>query len=194
MQGQNKLLLSLDGRTVLDHVIDQVKHAPFSEVIAVTGHESVFVEPVFSSRDLRFIRNEAYTSGMHSSIRAGLLALREPADFVAVCLADQPFLRAGDYETLIQAAAAHPGAGLISPLIDGERGQPTLVSMRLRDEILAHPDDDRGAHYLFARHGFIGVDLTEQALPLAFHDVDTPEAFALAKRMWQSQSGSEVTP
>lgn len=184
MRDANKLLLELDGRTtVLARVAKELKASPFCEFVAVTGHQADLVEPLLSVYDFKLVRNSNFSSGMHSSIRCGLEALDPSrADFFAVCLADQPFLTRSDYAAMIEAATAQSEAPLLYPVIDGERGQPVLISMKLRDEILAHDDDDRGCHYLFKKYGGRSVDLSHSANALAFYDVDTPEMFAHARR------------
>lgn len=189
MGGANKLLADFDGRTVLERVASAVARAGFSDIVAVTGHQSSAVEQVLSLFDFRVVRNAAFETGMHSSIRRGLEALPVGASsYFAVCLGDQPFLSIDDYSTLIAAAEAFvadapPELPLIYPVIDGERGQPVLIPTSLRAEILAHADDDRGCAYLFASHPSMPVDLSQSAHALAFYDVDTPEALAHARAM-----------
>ncbi len=183
MAGANKLLLDLDGRTVLERVCTELSRARFSDYVAVTGFESSLVEKELAAFNFRVVRNEAFSLGMHSSIRRGLMALPSTSAFFAVCLGDQPFLTAADYSALIAAADSHPTEKLIYPVVDGERGQPVLIAMSLRDEVLAHEDDDQGCKYLFARYGGMPVDLTHSANALAFYDVDTPAAFAHAQRL-----------
>lgn len=183
MEGANKLLLELDGRTVLQRVCSELEQAPFDDYVAVTGYQSDLIEQELSLFDFRVVRNPSFEVGMHSSIRRGLECLPAREGFFAVCLADQPFLTTEDYSVLIAAARANPSEKLIYPVIDGERGQPVLISMSLRSEILAHPDDDKGCQYLFKKYGGLAVDLTHSANALAFYDVDTPTAFAHARHL-----------
>ena len=185
MEGNNKLLMSLDGRSVLARVAGEIAKAPFSEVVAVTGHQTDLVETELRPFGFPFVTNANFANGMHSSIRAGLMALSTKADYFAVCLGDQPFLTTADYTAMIQAARENPQAKLIYPKINGERGNPTLISMSLRDEVLAHADDDKGCSYLFARYRgteeAVVVDLSHRSSRHAFFDVDTPQAFSQAR-------------
>lgn len=187
MEGKNKLLQDLGGRSVLKRTMDEISRAGFSRILAVTGYESPAVGAEVDAMDFPHVQNFRFSSGMHSSIRRGLETLMRESgsvarsDFFAVCLGDQPFLRACDYAALIAATRANPSAKLIVPVIGGQRGQPTLISMSLVDEILAHEDDDRGCRYLFEKYPALSVDLGPSAPAFAFHDVDTPAALALAR-------------
>lgn len=192
MEGENKLLMKFDTESVIARTAGQVSRARFSEIVAVTGHQSLLIENElqgFSER-IRLIGNPHFEVGMHSSIRAGLQALSAPADFFAVCLADQPLLTVRDYDHLIRAAAlvveAQPSTLLISPRYNGVRGTPTLISMKLKDEILAHEDSDRGCHYLFERYpnDVAFIDMPFAARPL---DVDTKPMLEQARSVAQAE-------
>lgn len=186
MEGENKLLMRFDTESVLSRTAGQVSRAQFLEIVAVTGHDQLKIEnelKPFGER-IRGVHNDVFDVGMHSSIRKGLESLQTKAEFFAVCLADQPLLTVRDYDHLIRAASlmleAQPSTLLISPRYSGVRGTPTLISMKLRDEILAHEDSDRGCHYLFERYAddVAFVDMPFAASPL---DVDTREMLEQAR-------------
>ena len=191
MEGNNKLLMPLDGRSVIARVAGEIASAGFCEVIAVTGFEADLVDSELHSFGFPIVRNESFATGMHSSIRAGLEAVSNKADYFAVCLGDQPFLTSADYASMIQAARENPQAKLIYPKINGERGNPTLIAMSLREEVLAQPDNDKGCAYLFARYRgteeAVVVDLSHRSSRHAFFDVDTPHAFSQARYLSSEQ-------
>src|SRR3712207_287446 len=110
MLGENKLLVELGGCTILRRVAEEACRAPFSIVVLVTGHEQNAITEQVLGLPIVLAHNENYERGMHSSIRAGLLALGSSAKFFAVCLADQPFLTAEDYGILIDQAERSPDA------------------------------------------------------------------------------------
>ena len=186
MNGANKLLQDLGGRSVLSRTVGELRQAGFASILAVTGFQSPLVEQELDALDVPFVENKSYETGMHSSIRCGVESMTAngtfgSCGFFAVCLGDQPLMRADDYAALIEAAKLNPSASLIVPIVNGERGQPTLISRKLCGEILAHADDDRGCRYLFDKHPMVAVDLTSTANHFAFHDVDTPEALTIAR-------------
>ena len=183
MDGENKLLMKFDSQSVLRRTSNQVCQARFHDVVAITGHERERITAELQAFDrIRIVHNPQFEVGMHGSIRAGLKTLDASADFFAVCLADQPLLTSRDYDFLISVAEAHPSALLIAPRYAGIRGTPTLISMRLKSEIEAHADSDRGAVYLFERY----PDFTVYAdMPSPRHslDVDTQEMLHSAREV-----------
>jgi molybdenum cofactor cytidylyltransferase len=190
MEGANKLLMRFDSTSVLARSASQVVRAGFSDVVAVTGFEADLVEAELEdfqtsnpfAGSMRVVRNRFFENGMHSSIRVGLSALSPEAAFFAVALADQPLLTASDYAHLISAAREFPSAKLIAPVYAGVRGNPTLISMSLRSEILAHEDSDRGCSYLFERYPnevyYLDMPFAQRNL-----DVDTRELLREAKEV-----------
>ena len=174
--GTNKLSLPLETQTVFETTLGEIEDAPFAEVIVVTGHEAEVIKPLIARGRALHVHNPNYNAGMHSSIRAGLENLPASEGFVAVCLADQPLLKRSDYTRLIEAAKKNPEARLISPTFRGQRGNPVLISLGLKKEILAHPDDDKGCAYLFKSYPD-RVVLIEMPTDACLIDVDTPEAY-----------------
>ena len=180
MATENKLLKSLKGKPVLQRTIEALSAAPFSEIIAVVGHQAPQITALLSEFSVPFVSNENYQVGLHSSIRKGLQSLKQPCAFFAVCLGDQPLLQTSDYLKLIESAQANPQAKLIYPAFEGQKGNPVLISFTLKDEVLAHPDSDRGCFYLFEKYSSSAVRV-ELSSKSALMDVDTPELFAEAE-------------
>ena len=152
MGGRNKLLLEVEGRPLVRRTLEEIAKISFSEVVVVTGHESGQIESALRGLPAKFTHNPAHQSGMHSSIRAGLLALADECDAFFVCLADQPYF---DHRNLLKSIAAIDGdreGGVFVPVHEGTWGQPVLISSRYIPEILAHTDGDHGCSYLFKRH------------------------------------------
>ena len=169
--GSNKLLVNWKGAPLVQWTLSEIQSAPFSEVIAVTGHDGLNLSPIL--RDVRVVNNPHFDHGMHSSIRAGLKEINLTEGFVAICLGDQPLLNSSDYDELISKADLK--FKLIYPSFNGERGNPVLINLSLREEILSHPDDDRGCSYLFKRYPQSCLEV-RMSTDACLRDVDTPEA------------------
>jgi len=180
MGGANKLLMRAGESAIVRRAAEEICRAPYARVIAVTGFDRPSIESELTGLPLRFEHNPDFAVGMHGSIRRGLEALPENLGFFSICLADQPLLRASDHELLVNVARVNPMAKLVVPYFGGRRGNPVLISMSLRHEVLARPDDDRGCHYLLAKYGdeAIAVEMPSHA---ALVDVDTPELFERAR-------------
>ncbi len=177
----HKLLLKIGDQTLLRRVAEEIECTRFYEILAVTGHDHLMIEKELRGLSLKVIHNENYESGIHSSIREGILHLSPETDYFAVCHADQPMLTYKHYNKLIDAAqSAAPGTKLIYPSFNGKRGYPILISMSLVMEILGHHDNDEGCAYLFARHSHesMGIEMEDE---LSFIKVETPQIFDQVK-------------
>ena len=175
MKGPNKLLLPLGNKSVIEHTATELSDLNFQSRTLVTGFESEKVNQKLALFHFESVHNKNFESGMHSSIRMGINSL--PHDgFVMIALGDQPEIRRSDYQKLILAAQNHPSAMLISPLYNGKRGNPVLISLKLKHVILAHPDNDRGCSYLFQDYpnDVISVPMDSASV---LQDLDTPEDY-----------------
>ena len=73
--GGGKLLASLDGRPVLQHVLDRVAEAGVDDVIVVVGDDAAAVETADRVARPRRVRNPDPARGLSSSLRIGIDAL-----------------------------------------------------------------------------------------------------------------------
>ena len=77
--GQHKLLLPLNGRPVLTHVLDATLASQARPIVLVLGHNAEHVRtqltPYLSSPDITIVENTDYLQGMSTSMRVGLAAL-----------------------------------------------------------------------------------------------------------------------
>jgi molybdenum cofactor cytidylyltransferase len=173
--GQNKLLLPMKGQSIIHKTATEISKSNFNEVIVVTGHESQQIEKELTPLNFKFANNPKYPTGMHSSIKRGLIEINESHHFFAVCLGDQPFLTSLDYNHLINQAKI-TDALIVCPSFEGKQGNPVFISLKLKNEILAQADNDRGCFYLLERYAerTLTVPMTAKATLI---DIDTPETY-----------------
>lgn len=165
--GSPKMLAPVppEGRPMLAHVIDRWRGAGFEEIVVVLGSGAREIRERTEedllrmskrgtgagARDgrpgagggapLRFVENPEWESGMFSSVRAGLAAIRPESTHVALSPADLPFLGEESLRRVI-AAAASPVAGgttLVVPTHAGRRGHPLVVPAALVTRVLSWP-------------------------------------------------------
>jgi len=175
MEGANKLLLEVDGRAVVSWVVEAVRGAGVADVYVVVGHQADEVRREIGDAGVTFVENEAYATGMASSLRAGVAALLEDVDAALICLGDMPRLTAADVRSVIDAFAPASKREICIPTYDGKRGHPVLFAARFLPEI-ERLRGDVGARSVIERHlavvHLVPVDHTGVLL-----DVDTPAAF-----------------
>ncbi len=176
MNGPNKLLLPLDGKAIVAHVVDAVLKAQLSPVVVVTGHQGDEIRAALAGRPVEFVENIAYADGIASSVGTGIGALAARADAALICLGDMPRLQS---DTLRQLAGAHDpveGRSICAPVNGGKRGNPILWDARYFPELMKLKGDT-GARHLLAEHEDAVFEVTVEDVGI-LADVDTPDAFA----------------
>jgi molybdenum cofactor cytidylyltransferase len=133
-----KCLLELGGVPLITRTLIALSGAGVDELVVVLGHHADLIEPVVQAYPVTIVRNPDPDRGQVSSQRLGLAALAGKIDAVIVALADQPLVNADDISALIGAFKKRPeGAGVVYPLVGGERGNPVIFGAEVREQILA---------------------------------------------------------
>ncbi|MEQ1875703.1 MAG: nucleotidyltransferase family protein [Bdellovibrionia bacterium] len=169
--GLNKLLLTLNGVSLLERSIQTLKKLEVEDILFVTGFEAAKIQPQISVSGYRYVQNENFESGMHSSIQAGVRALA-PCDAILIFLCDQPLLEPNEINRMIRGYRKS-GMSLAAPVFEGQRGHPVLLSAKYREKILSTDGGDRGCHYLFQENPD-RVFSYETSNSGVLRDVDTP--------------------
>ena len=175
--GTNKLLLKLGGRTVLDHILDNLQGY---DTIVVTGHRPEDIEPIIVAHGARAVHNPDYEKGMTTSFQAGLRALNPETDTVYMVLSDTFGFKPTLLETM-ELKMASTTALLVSPVYEGKRGHPVLVAYELFNEFLELGDDETMKDIVLRHedeHEYVPGDKWARI------DLDTPEDYEKVKRLW----------
>ena len=148
--GAFKPLLPFGERTLVDHVVTNLRAAGVGRIHVVTGFQADALAPELARLGVTRAHNADFAAGMFSSVRAGVASL--PADVEAFLLApvDVPLTRASTLARVLRAAAARDSA-IVYPTYRGKRGHPPIVRRALFAEILSS-DGDGGLRALLARH------------------------------------------
>jgi molybdenum cofactor cytidylyltransferase len=166
--GRLKQLLLYDGKTLVEHAVEQALGAGFDPVVVVLGAEAAAVRAALATQPVRLVDNSSWHLGMGSSIAAGVEVLLD-ASSLGVLLADQPFVTARhlrDMQALLDGGAAPA----VAAEYNGTLGVPALFRRELFGS-LQSLDPANGARGLLRTHA------TPFPLPEAAIDIDTPEDF-----------------
>ena len=174
--GKNKLLLELEGESLIRRAAKRALAAGLSPVVIVLGHEADRLRAELTDLALGFALNPAYTGPTSGSLHQGLNALGSDVDAVVVMLGDMVRVTAETLAMLIAAAR-----GTEAPLVVSRYGvvtaPPLLFRRSLFGELLAWTGEGCGKAVVQAhKHEAMYVDRPEALLM----DVDTPEDFAAA--------------
>ncbi|MDX2000590.1 MAG: nucleotidyltransferase family protein [Thermoanaerobaculia bacterium] len=168
MGDRHKLTALLGDRPLVAYAVDTVLASRARPVVVVTGHRAEAVRASLGGREVTFVANPEWPTGLASSLRAGLAVVPEAVAGVLVCLGDMPRIRAATLDALLDAFTG-PTA-IVVPEYQGRRGHPVLFG---RDHFveLARTTGDVGARGLLERHAQNVVPVDD---PGVLVDVDTP--------------------
>src|ERR1700742_122737 len=148
--GTAKQLLRLDGETILERTLRNVRASAVNEIVLVLGHAAESVEKEISAERVRIVRNRDYQQGMGTSLRTGLAAVDPQASAALIVLADQPFVQPA---TINQLIAFHQESKpqIVIPTFNGFRGNPVLLDRSVFTE-LQSLTGDVGCRAIFGNH------------------------------------------
>lgn len=171
--GQPKMLLPLDGGTLLQQIVrTYLEILRPSQIIVVTGFESERISASIAALNVLIHHNPEFEAGMLSSVKLGILGAKAICQHCFLALGDQPFISAA---TLRSLAASHleAGADLSQPVYQGKRGHPLVISSDSFDEIQSLPENATLKTFVDS-HPVNAVE-TDDAFVL--NDVDTPSDY-----------------
>lgn len=177
--GKQKLLLKLEGRTLIDRVADAVLASKVNESIVVLGYQAEKMAEVLGDRPVKLVFNPDYYLGQSTSLIAGVKARDPRAEALMIILADQPLLTASLINQLIDFFN-NSNYLIVRPFLGVNPGHPVLLNTCLVPELL-ELKGDIGAREIIARHGEeVGLlQLTSEAVLL---DIDTPDDYLKVKQ------------
>jgi len=190
--GENKLLLSIDGQTVVARAARAAAAAGLDPIVVVLGHEAERVRAALDGLACQTVINPDHARGKGTSLQAGVreVAASSAADAAVVMLADMPFITA---EMLAEVAAryrAGTDAGAPPPMVVSRYGDvnapPILYDRALWDELLGLPAEACGKEMVRRhRHEAVTLSWPEAALT----DIDRPEDYARVRAALDSGTG-----
>jgi molybdenum cofactor cytidylyltransferase len=148
--GAPKQLLLLDGRPLLQHVLNNVRASEVDDIVVVLGASAEAIQGQIDLHGVRVIVNENYQQGMGTSLKAGISAVTPDTDAALIILADQPFVRSSTLSRLI-AEHSVSKAEIVIPTYRGFRGNPVLLDRSVFPEVLKL-GGDIGCRAIFGDH------------------------------------------
>ena len=178
--GGGKLLATIGGRSVLQHVLDALASAGVEEIVVVLGGDAAAIEAGTAWRAEVRVVNPEPERGLASSLQVGFDTVRDGAAAVLVALGDQPLVSAEVVRALVDAPAKR-GRPIVVPAYADERGRNPVLLRRAGFELVAEAAGDRGLGPVVAAHPEL---VTEIPVAGTNPDVDTSEDLALAIEAW----------
>jgi FkbM family methyltransferase len=179
--GGGKLLASLEGRPVLQHVLDALANAALRDVVVVLGDDADAVEATVEWRAERRVRNPDPARGLSSSVRVGLEALDADGDAALIVLGDQPRVSPEAIGAVLDAGP-DGDRPIVVPTYEGDAGRNPVLLERVAFGLVSEAVGDRGLGPVIAAHPEL---VREVRVAGRNPDVDTREDLAaLLEAAW----------
>ncbi|MEU4804521.1 nucleotidyltransferase family protein [Actinosynnema sp. NPDC023587] len=167
--GGPKALVSRGGALWVESALSVLREGGCAPVVVVLGAAAAEVCARADLDGSVVVENTAWTTGMGSSLRAGLAALNASADAVVVLPVDTPGMTAEVVRRFVDLASP---TALLRASYRGAPGHPVLLGREHWAAVSVSATGDAGARDYLRAHGAVSVpceDLADGA------DVDRPE-------------------
>jgi molybdenum cofactor cytidylyltransferase len=179
--GGGKLLAPINGRPLLQHVLDRVAESGLDEVVVVLGRDADAIEDALSWRGETRARNPDPERGLASSVAVGIGSLDRSVDAVLILLGDQPLVAVSTIRALL-SEPADPNRPIVVPAYSSDAGRNPVLLRRAAFGLGEAALGDRGLGPLIAARPEL---VREVAIAGDNPDVDTRQDLVnVLERTW----------
>jgi molybdenum cofactor cytidylyltransferase len=178
--GSPKQLLPIDGKPLLQLVVEHANQSKLDRVVVVLGAAADEIRATVDLGRATVLLNPDHASGMASSLRAGIASLGDEVNKVVVILGDQPDVDAARLDQLLelQQISGLPAAALS---FNGLLHPPVVLERALWGDLMSLEGDVGCRAVIRAKPELVAK------LPVAGDlkhpvDVDTPEDYERLRR------------
>ena len=176
MGSKNKLLLKVEGKTLIKNYIDNISKSNVSEIVIVTGHQSSEIEKELDGYDLKFIYNEKYREGMSTSLNTGINSLSKNINAAIICLPDMPMIGIYEINKLIEYYNPKIGHEICVATYNDQRGNPVLWDKKYFKKLM-QITGDKGGRYLLPK--FLDKSVEVKLGEAVAFDVDNESSYKI---------------
>ncbi|MBP8625250.1 MAG: nucleotidyltransferase family protein [Syntrophorhabdaceae bacterium] len=148
--GHNKLLIKIDGKTVIERSIEPFINPLVDKVFVIAGFEKERIEGAITKQRVDIIDNTHYREGMSASLRTSI-PLASHYNGVFFQLGDRPFLDKFLIDRMIKIFFEQP-ANIIVPIHKGKKGHPVLIRFNNYLEEIRKIRGDRGLREIIDKY------------------------------------------
>ncbi len=172
--GRPKALVEVGGERLVDRGVRTLSKGGCTPVMVVLGAADTIVDGVLT------VHNPDWTSGMGSSVRAGIDALPDSVDAVLVALADQPLVTPEAVRRLVEAY--EHGARAAVATYHGNPRNPVMLGREHWSTVYSMAERDVGARPFLRAYSHLvtSISCDDVASP---DDIDTTEDLARLSEM-----------
>lgn len=173
--GSIKQLIHFNGKTLLQHVIDEAKHAGVNPIVVVTGANANEVSTSIADSNVSIVFNKDWSKGMASGIVVGvdkMKMLNKDLEKIIIAVCDQPFISAALFNQLDQIQQ-ESGKPIVASAYENTIGTPVLFTQKYFDELFGLTGD-MGAKQILKNHS---EDVATVDFPKGAIDIDTQKDY-----------------
>ena len=169
--GGAKLLATLAGLPILQHVLDTLAAVGLDDVVVVLGRDRDAIEAGIAWRGERRVINPDATRGLASSLQVGMASVDADATAALIVLGDQPRLTVDTIRAILDAPD-DPARPVVAPLYADDGARNPMLLRRSVFALVEEAVGDRGLGPILATRGDL---VLEVPVPGSNPDVDTRE-------------------
>ena len=173
--GNIKQLLHFNGKTLLQHAIDEAIEAGAEPVVVVTGANADEISKDINREQTQVVLNERWQEGMASSIVAGMqaaISYNNDIEKIIIAVSDQPFISSSLFKQLYKTqeeSVQH----IIACTYADTTGTPVLFTQKYFDGLLSLEGDEGAKKILLANKD----DVASIDFPQGNIDIDTKDDY-----------------
>ena len=169
--GSTKQLLHFNGKTLLQHAIQEATGAGAALIVVVTGAHADEILKGIKNEKIEIVFNKDWEQGMASGIVIGLreaITLKNELEKVIITVCDQPFVSSSLFEQLFEKQNKS-GKHIVASAYADTIGTPALFTKKYFDALMGLTGD-QGAKILLKKYS---DDLATVDFPDGYIDIDT---------------------
>ena len=172
---KNKLLLKIDGETLIEHIMKAAKESSAEEVIVVLGYEAQKIREKLAKLGCKLAVNENYMKGQSGSVKVGLSAVSSNAEAVMILPADVGLIDPESINRVVEEYRKSKNRIVIASH-QQQSGHPILIDRTLFPEVTKIDEDSFGLKAVINRHR-AEIKYVEVGTENVLIDIDTREEF-----------------
>jgi len=140
---ENKLLLRVDGDTLIERVVKAAKGSSADEVVVVLGYEAAKIKERIAKLDCRLVANDNYPRGQSESVKVGMSAVSNNAEAVMILPADVALIDSQSIDRVVEEYRSSRN-GIVIASHEQQSGHPILIDKVLFREVSEICEDTEG--------------------------------------------------
>jgi len=173
---ENKLLLNVNGRTLIERVVTTARASIVDEVVVVLGYQAQKLKERLTGLECKVVINENYAKGQSESVKAGLAGVSSDAEAFMILPADVALI---DWQSINKVVEEYrrSKSRIVIASHNGRSGHPILLDRALFPEVAVINEGTFGLKAVINRHR-AEINYVEAGTENVLIDIDTEEEFS----------------